>query len=124
MAVLFEIMLDKNAFMHSPAQNVVLGANGSRNPEKGSKPLAAADQKAKATGTYVPAKWAAHVDTQVPLAHSNNDCSHLLTQSLILSLTNLLIHKFIHELTYSDTYSLSTNTSSLRARWRNTSSTL
>ena len=123
-----------NAFMHSPAQNVAFGANGTPEAEKDARPLVAADEKAKATGRYVPANWAAHVDTQIPLAHSNNDYSDLLIHSLILSLSlslspiysssNLLIHKFIHELTYLGTNSLSTNTSSLHVRWRNTSSTL
>ena len=94
-------MLDMNAFMHSPAQNVAFGANRTPEAEKDARPLVAADEKAKATGRYVPANWAAHVDTQIPLAHSNNDYSDLLIHSLILSLS--LSHQFTHPQIYSST---------------------
>ena len=44
-------MLDMNAFLHSPVQNVAFGANGTSTAEKDVKPLTAADQKAKTTTT-------------------------------------------------------------------------
>ena len=62
------IILDVSPFMHSRAQNLAFGTNGTTTTENDPKPLTAANQKtkvtkmpiSKATGKYV---LIAHVDT-------------------------------------------------------------